>query len=149
VGREEMDSCLSRLRYVKKGDYVMSSDINDPRECLERARDWLLEICNRYGLDPEYVYELDPYLERIRRVSAGDIIEPDDHNNIVDALHKIRDVIYSVEANTYNKGYQAGYEDGYNAALQEINRVLVVTADQTYTTPAPITSEARTSFTVS
>jgi len=82
-------------------------------------RNWLLNICNKYNLDPKYVYELDEYISKLRYVAAGDIIEADDHNNIVDTLKKARDVIYNVEANVYNEGYQDGYQKGYQDGYQK------------------------------
>ena len=113
MSAEEMDKCLDLLRYVKKGDYVLASDFNTIRQCLYIARDWLLKICEEFGIDPRYVYELDPYLERIRTVMFGDIIQPEDHNNIVDALKKLREILEKIEGLVYFEGYYEGYYIGF------------------------------------
>jgi len=124
--------------------HVLVGDVNDVIDCLKTMRNWLLNICNKYNLDPKYVYELDEYISKLRYVAAGDIIEADDHNNIVDTLKKARDVIYNVEANVYNEGYQDGYSKGYQDALKGINVVNVVEAVTTSSIVEKITIVEKT-----
>jgi len=112
-----MDECLKLLRYVKKGDYLLTQDINVPRECIFVARAWLEAIVKAYNLDPTYVYELDPYLKRLRYVRVGDILEPDDHNAIVDALKKLREVLEKIEALVCDKCCKDCYSDGWNDGI--------------------------------
>lgn len=128
MGKKEVDECINKLRYVKKGDYVLTRDINDVNDCIKKIANWMVEHLISYNIDPEFVYELDPYIYKLRYVKSGDIIEPEDHNNIVDTLKKMRDVMERVEAETYNKGYQDGYSKGYQDALKGINVVNVVEA---------------------
>ncbi len=120
---QRYDACLRALRRVKRGDYVLSTDTNTKNECLRAARDWVAEIASRFNVDPSVVYELDPYLARLRYVRAGDIIMPEDHNYIVDALYKLRDVLERLEAEVwqsgYNEGYGKGYEEGRAVGYQE------------------------------
>jgi len=106
----DYDRHLSRLRYVKKGDWVLAEDHNAKVDCLKAAKEWLLNICKRYNIDPRYVYELDPYLEKLRYVKAGDTILSTDHNDIVDTLKKLREVLEKVEGLVYREGYSFYYE---------------------------------------
>lgn len=112
-----MEEYLRKLRTVKKGDYVLADDHNLKRYCLYSARDWMIRICEKFGIDPKYVYELDPYLDKIRTVKSGDIIEPEDHNSIVEALRKLRDVLEKIEEMVYGEGYEKGYEKGYEEGI--------------------------------
>jgi len=114
VGRKEVEECLNKLRKVSRGDYVLTRDINDVNDCIKEIAKWMVEHLMNYGIDPEFVYELDPYIYKLRYVSSGDIIEPEDHNTIVDTLRKMRDVMERVEAETYSKGYNDGYSQGYS-----------------------------------
>ena len=116
----EYDRHLSRLRYVKKGDWVLAEDHNAKVDCLKAAKVWLLNICKRYNIDPRYVYELDPYLEKLRYVKAGDTILSTDHNNIVDTLKKLREVLEKVEELVYHEGYREGYNFYYEKAIATI-----------------------------
>ena len=108
MSAKEMDSCLAKLRYVSEGDDVLAEDHNVPVDCIKVMRSWLSNICNTYGIDPSYVQELDPYIEKLRYVSSGDLILPEDHNTIVDALRKAREVIEKIETELYAKAYQEG-----------------------------------------
>lgn len=126
-----MEECLQKLRKVKDGDYVLSSDVNDIIDCIHVARDWLLEICNEYGIDPKYVYELDPYLAKLRRVKYGEIIESSDHNNLVDTLFKLRDVIEDIEVKAWQDGYNEGYSSGYSKGTEHPRAVLQITLEPT------------------
>ena len=116
----DYDRYLGSLRYVRKGDYVLADDHNLKKLCLYAARDWLLKICERYGVDPKYVYELDPYLSKIRTVRSGDIIEPEDHNSIVDALKKLREILEKIETAVAKEGWEEGYEAGYEEGVSSV-----------------------------
>jgi len=89
-----LDQCLSILRYVSEGDQVFHDDIDKPVECL-RA---LSIILRQLRPDDPFVDELDNILNKIPYVKSGDIIMPDHHNLIVDALKKARDVISRIES---------------------------------------------------
>ncbi|PNV81060.1 MAG: hypothetical protein C0179_04635, partial [Fervidicoccus sp.] len=51
---------------------------------------------SRIGGDP-LVDELDAILSKIPYVKAGDVIMPEHHNYLVDALKKARDILYNIE----------------------------------------------------
>jgi hypothetical protein len=74
---------------VIDGDMVLSSDVNDPKECLQIMRDLLKGV---FGEDP-LIYELDAILARIPRVRVLDLVDPSHHNYLVDAMKKVRDII--------------------------------------------------------
>jgi len=89
-----LDQCLSLLRYVSEGDQVFHDDINKPVECL-RA---LSSLFRYFRPDDPLVDELDSILNKIPYVKTGDIIMPDHHNLIVDALKKARDILSRMES---------------------------------------------------
>jgi hypothetical protein len=60
--------------------------------------------CPSERIDP-LVDQLDSILVAIRYVRSGDIIQPEDHNYIVDALKKARDILGEIES------YCAGLKD--------------------------------------
>ncbi|PNV81891.1 MAG: hypothetical protein C0179_00390 [Fervidicoccus sp.] len=88
-----LDECLSALRYVSSGVEVLTRDINDLKTCLSL----LSQIFrSRIGGDP-LVDELDAILSKIPYVKAGDVIMPEHHNYLVDAIKKARDILYNLE----------------------------------------------------
>jgi hypothetical protein len=88
-----LDTCLSRLRYVKYGDEVRAEDLNTKLECLKA----LSALFRQLGVSDPLVDELDEILSRIPYVRSGDIIQPEHHNYVVDALRKVRDIIAKME----------------------------------------------------
>ena len=97
-----LDACLDKLRYVKYGDEVRASDVSAKLECLKALRDTLKTKATEMGcpserIDP-LVDELDAIIAKIRYVRSGDIIQPEDHNYVVDALRKARDVLAEIES---------------------------------------------------
>ena len=88
-----LDQCLSLLRYVHEGDEALHDDINKPVECLKA----LNSLFRYFRPDDPLVDELDNILKKIPYVKSGDIIMPDHHNLIVDALKKARDIISRME----------------------------------------------------
>ena len=89
-----LDQCLSLLRYVSEGDQVFHDDIDKPVECLRAFS----IIFRQLRPDDPLVDELDSILNKIPYVKTGDIIMPDHHNLIVDALKKARDIISRMES---------------------------------------------------
>jgi hypothetical protein len=89
-----LDQCLNLLRYVSEGDEVLHDDIDKPVECLKA----LSIILRQLRPDDPFVDELDSILSKIPYVRVGDIIMPDHHNLIVDALKKIRDILSRMES---------------------------------------------------
>jgi hypothetical protein len=89
-----LDACLGKLRYVKYGDEVRADDINTKVECL-RA---LSSMFRQLGVNDPLVDELDAVLSIIPYVSSGDVIQPEHHNYIVDALMKVRDILSKMES---------------------------------------------------
>jgi hypothetical protein len=89
-----LDQCLNLLRYVSEGDKVLHDDIDKPVECLKA----LSIILRQLRPDDPLVDELDSILSKIPYVRVGDIIMPDHHNLIVDALKKIRDILSRMES---------------------------------------------------
>jgi hypothetical protein len=90
------------LRYVKYGDEVRASDVLAKLECLRALRDALKAKATEMGcpgerIDP-LVDRLDSIIAMIRYVRSGDIIQPEDHNYVVDALRKARDVLAEIES---------------------------------------------------
>jgi hypothetical protein len=97
-----LDACLQELRYVKYGDEVRASDVLSKLECLRALRDTLKVKATEMGcpserIDP-LVEQLDSVIAMIRYVRTGDIILPEDHNYVVDALRKARDVLAEMES---------------------------------------------------
>jgi hypothetical protein len=97
-----LDACLDKLRYVKYGDEVRASDVLAKLECLKALRDALKAKVAEMGcpserIDP-LVDQLDSIITMIRYVRSGDIIQPEDHNYVVDALRKARDILAEVES---------------------------------------------------
>lgn len=89
-----LDQCLSLLRYVSEGDQVFHGDTNRKVECLKV----LNNLFRNLRPDDPLVDELDNILSKIPYVKAGDIIMPDHHNLIVDALKKARDILSRMES---------------------------------------------------
>ncbi len=88
-----LDECLSVLRYVSSDIEVLARDINDLKTCLSLLSQ---TFRSRIGGDP-LVDELDAILSKIPYVKAGDVIMPEHHNYLVDALKKARDILYNIE----------------------------------------------------
>jgi hypothetical protein len=90
------------LRYVKYGDEVRVSDVLTKLECLKALRDTLKAKATEVGcpserIDP-LVDQLDSIIAMIRYVRSGDIIQPEDHNYVVDALRRARDILAEIES---------------------------------------------------
>jgi hypothetical protein len=96
-----LDECLARLRYVKYGDEVLSSDHNTKVECLRLLRDRIVALADRLGVrglvDPK-LGKLDAILAMLKYRVALDIIDPEDHNLLVDGLKAARDVLAELES---------------------------------------------------
>ena len=45
-----LEACLAKLRYVKYGDEVLSSDHNTKFECLKLLRDRIVELADGLGV---------------------------------------------------------------------------------------------------
>jgi hypothetical protein len=102
LGFLSLDACLQKLRYVKYGDEVRASDVLAKLECLKALRDALktkaAEVgCPSERVDP-LVDQLDSIIAMIRYVRSGDIIQPEDHNYVVDALRRARDILSEIES---------------------------------------------------
>jgi len=117
VTLEDVSRCIDSLRYIppecvdkcseenfeSNKDWclinceVRSDDVNNPMDCVRVLRDVVLDLARSVGLDPQFVYELDPIISRFRTVRSGDIILPDDINNINDAIRKVRDILEQIE----------------------------------------------------
>jgi hypothetical protein len=109
------------------GSEVKSEDLNLKRECLKALRDMLVMKAKDAGvpseeLDP-LVDELDGMLAKIPYVYSGDVIRPEHHNYVVDALKKARDILALIES--YYSQYLEMYEkcladlESCQAALEE------------------------------
>jgi hypothetical protein len=121
-----LDACLQKLRYVKYGDEVRADDVNTKVECLRLLRDTskakAAELgCPSERVDP-LVEELDSILATIRYVRSGDIIQPEDHNYVVEALKKARDILAEIEA------FCSGLKVQLDRCLEELKRLVVVPA---------------------
>jgi hypothetical protein len=96
-----LDECLARLRYVKYGDEVLSSDHNTKVECLRLLRDRIVGLAERLGvvgLVSQKLGKLDAILAQLKYRTALDIIDPEDHNLLVDGLKAARDALAELEA---------------------------------------------------
>jgi hypothetical protein len=97
-----LDACLEKLRYVKHGDEVRASDVLAKLECLRALRDALKTKAAEMGCPSErvdpLVDQLDAIIAMIRYVRSGDIIQPEDHNYVVDALRRARDILSEIES---------------------------------------------------
>jgi hypothetical protein len=93
-----LEECLKRLRYVELGHEVTASDVNVKAECLRILKNEMATLARtaNVAVDP-LVDELDLILALIRYVKTGDIILPEDHNLVVDALRKARDILRIIE----------------------------------------------------
>jgi hypothetical protein len=96
-----LEECLARLRYVRYGDEVLSSDHNTKVECLRLLRDRIVALADRLGVrglvDPR-LGRLDAILALLKYRVAMDIIDPEDHNLLVDGLRVARDALAELEA---------------------------------------------------
>jgi hypothetical protein len=96
-----LEECLARLRYVKYGDEVLSSDHNTKVECLRRLRDRIVGLAERLGVrglvDP-VLGRLDVILAMLKYRVALDIVDPEDHNLLVDGLKVARDALAELES---------------------------------------------------
>jgi hypothetical protein len=81
------------LRYVKYGDEARADDVNTKVECLKA----LSTLFKQLGASDPLVDELDALLSKIPYVKSGDVIQPEHHNYIVDALRKARDIMSKME----------------------------------------------------
>jgi hypothetical protein len=84
-----LDECLARLKYVRYGDEVLSSDHNTKVECLKLLRDRIVGLAERLGvvgLVSQKLGRLDAILAQLKYRVALDIIDPEDHNLLVDGL---------------------------------------------------------------
>jgi hypothetical protein len=92
-----LEEVLKKLRYVKRWpdpeSEIRHQDHDTKLEALIILRDILKE---RIGEDP-LVDQLDEILRLIPYVKAGDIVEPEHHNLIVDALWTVRDILEKME----------------------------------------------------
>jgi hypothetical protein len=97
-----LDACLAKLRYVSYGDEVRASDVVGKLECLKVLRDTVRVKAVEFGCPPErvdpLVEQLDSIISLIPYVRVGDIIQPEHHNYIVDAIRKARDIIAEIES---------------------------------------------------
>jgi hypothetical protein len=93
-----LEECLKRLRYVELGYEVTASDVNVKAECLRILKNEMATLARtaNVAVDP-LVDELDSILALIRYVKTGDLILPEDHNLVVDALRKARDILRIIE----------------------------------------------------
>jgi hypothetical protein len=75
--------------------------VNTKVECLRLLKDYLISKSESLGVPKEsvdpLVDELDKILNMIPYVRSGDIIQPEHHNYIVDALRKVRDLLAKME----------------------------------------------------
>jgi hypothetical protein len=119
-----LDECLQKLRYVKYGDEVRASDVLTKVECLKVLRDTLKTKASEMGCPSErvdpLVDQLDSILATIRYVRSGDIIQSEDHNYVVDALKKARDILAEVES------YCLEVKAQLDRCLEELKRLAVV-----------------------
>jgi len=85
----ELKKHIEKLRYVKVGDEVRTSDYNIKVNCVKLIRDNLLK------LNPENpsIRELEKILEKLEYARTGDTIPPEHHNLIVDALKVISSIL--------------------------------------------------------
>jgi hypothetical protein len=112
--------CVESLRYVSYGTPVESRDLNMKTTCIKLMRDTLDKY--RYKLyvpasivDP-LIDKLDSVLATIRYVKSGDIIQPEDHNYVVDALKKARDILSEIES------YCAGIKDELDKCRADLDK---------------------------
>jgi len=93
-----LDEALKKLRYVKRWpdpeSEIRHEDLNTKIDALKAIRDALKE---KVGEDP-LVDELDAIICLIPYVKAGDVVEPEHHNLIVDAMWKVRDILGRMES---------------------------------------------------
>jgi hypothetical protein len=112
------------LRYVKYGDEVRATDVLTKVECLRVLRDTLKSKAAELGCPSErvdpLVDELDAIIAKIRYVRSGDIIQPEDHNYIVDALKRARDILAEIES------YCLEVKAQLDRCLEELKRLAVV-----------------------
>jgi len=93
-------------------------------------------------LDPSFVAELDPIISKFRTLMTGDILLPDDINNINEAIKKIRDILASIES-AYNKFVQTTAEtfERYERLIVqtlEYGVIILTSAYPIYTIPSTL-----------
>jgi hypothetical protein len=93
-----LDEALKKLRYVKRWpepeSEIRHEDLNMKVDALKAIRDVLK---SKVGEDP-LVDELDKIIRLIPYVKAGDVVEPEHHNLVVDALYTVRDILDKMES---------------------------------------------------
>jgi hypothetical protein len=93
-----LDEALKKLRYVKRWpepeSEIRHEDLNTKIDALKAIRDALKE---KVGEDP-LVDELDAIIRLIPYVKTGDVVEPEHHNLVVDAMWKVRDILGRMES---------------------------------------------------
>jgi hypothetical protein len=124
-----LDQCLSLLRYVSEGDEVFHDDINKKVECLKA----LSVIFRQLRPDDPLVDELDSILNKIPYVKTGDIIMPDHHNLIVDALRKARDILSRMES------YYLSQINNLLSIIDSLSQIAGGIRITYFQTPAPLT----------
>jgi len=83
---EELEECISQLRYVSKGDAVLSRDFNTPVKCLKTAHSILENPAYSNIVDSERLKQLEDLLYQWVDLRALDKLYSHHHNYILNAL---------------------------------------------------------------
>jgi len=114
---QDLDTCISKLRVIPSEcatkcsednfwlnkDWCIqncegrATDINVLNDCVKVLENVMASLVRSMGADPQFVYALDPIIQKFRSLKSGDILLPDDINNINDAIRKARDIIAKIE----------------------------------------------------
>jgi len=92
---EDVKTCVASLRKVGYGDDVISDDVNRTAQCLKLLFSYVLSVVRLRGGDPSVLEAVKPYLDRLRTVRSGDVILPEDHNYLVDAVKALAEAVDS------------------------------------------------------
>jgi len=117
MGLQDLDICISKLRDIPSEcsekcnednfwlnrDWCIqncearSTDINVLNECVKVLENAMASLVKSMGADPQFVYVLDTIIAKFRTLKSGDILLPDDINNINNAIRTVRDIIARIE----------------------------------------------------
>jgi len=109
---EDIADCVSKMRYVdtrcrdlcseanflNNKDWcltnceVRAEDVNIPSQCLRYIYHFIRTQTHLNGGDISTVEQAEPYIQGLPKVKTGDIIEPEHHNAIVDAINALSSV---------------------------------------------------------
>jgi len=118
---EDIADCISKMRYVdtrcrelcseanflNNKDWcltnceVRAEDVNVPSKCLRYLYHFLRTQTYLNGGDISVVEQAEPYIQGLPKVKTGDVIDPEHHNAIVDAINSLSYTALGLNTNSF------------------------------------------------